>query len=721
MTLSNQPQSLDQLLKKTKPASEESAKPATNGRAEPAPDSIASSVTSPVTDGAMDRPLGQSLDQARKKTRRYYLLGLATIVCVLLVVFGIFTISNGTRIQVLPEEAAHVATMEVAGGVAFSVGDTVYSLAKAPMIAVSADGFKTRTERIPAGNLGGVFPIELFPLPGYLTIETSPPGEKTAWLINSRHVATVTRLEQELEPGAYEITIDDPYSLKKELQIDIEREERKHLKVTLEPISGALEIASQPGATVEIDGDHAGSTPLRVTKKGGRYAVRLSAPNYEDILDHVEIERRTPVAHRDYRLESKKGRIVVELEPAGGSLLVNGVKADLSQPLRVDALRDHRLIYTKPGYLSQTQTIRLSHDEERRLSFRLKPNIGLVKITSSPAAEVQINGKKRGVTPMRIRLPAVSHRITLVKPGYQSVTRTVRPQAGATQKVSVTLLSLRALRLRNAPREYTNPFGIRLKLFRPGNDKLTMGAARHEKGQRANEFLRTVRLKRPFYAGLYEITNAQFRKSPGANPPSSSGGANQPVTSLSWNQAAAFCNRLSQAEKLSPFYRTRDGKIIGFDPEANGYRLLTEAEWEWLARKAGRHQQTIFSWGNRMIIPPRAANVADESAKGKVTFYVPNYTDGYPGIAPVGSFRREKSGLYDLAGNVSEWVHDFYLVTPPDSGSIEIDPLGPRRGQGHLLKGANWRSGAITELRPAFRQGLLAGRDDLGFRIGRYL
>ena len=69
-----------------------------------------------------------------------------------------------------------------------------------------------------------------------------------------------------------------------------------------------------------------------------------------------------------------------------------------------------------------------------------------------------------------------------------------------------------------------------------------------------------------------------------------------------------------------------------------------------------------------------------------------------------------------MAGNVGEWTHDFYSVVPPSKNKTENNPLGPKNGQMHVIKGANWRSGNMTELRPAFREGLIDGRDDLGFR-----
>ena len=82
---------------------------------------------------------------------------------------------------------------------------------------------------------------------------------------------------------------------------------------------------------------------------------------------------------------------------------------------------------------------------------------------------------------------------------------------------------------------------------------------------------------------------------------------------------------------------------------------------------------------------------------------------------------KEPSGLYDLAGNVSEWVHDVYSIVPPQPNSTLKNPLGEQRGASYVVKGANFRSGTLTGLRPAFREGLSTGRDDVGFRIGRYL
>ena len=251
-------------------------------------------------------------------------------------------------------------------------------------------------------------------------------------------------------------------------------------------------------------------------------------------------------------------------------------------------------------------------------------------------------------------------------------------------------------------------------LFRPSD--VVMGAPRDQKGQRANEFIRKVTLKRHFYASESEVTIAQFgayKKIPGNRA--------LPITGIDWDVAAAYCNWLSATEGLEQFYKFKNGKVVGFDGVSSGYRLLTEAEWEWLARKAGKRTQTVFHWGDKAVVPKDAGNVADESARGKTRFYIPNYVDKFAGVAPVKSFPAEKSGLYDLFGNVSEWVHDYYSLVPPESSESLVDPLGDQSGYQHMTKGANFKSGNITEIRPAYRAPAKKSSATIGFRVARYL
>ncbi len=434
-------------------------------------------------------------------------------------------------------------------------------------------------------------------------------------------------LDVELEPGTYTVTINNPFFQPKEVAVKIKRRELTALLIELQPVTGVLRIASQPeGATVVLDGREIGQTPLQVKKNGGLYSFRLTNENYIDIVEQIEITQTSPEVSRNYKLERKKAGVHVDMMPKGGTLLVNGVKA--MQPLLLDATVEHRLTYMKDGYYPQTQVVPLNADEEKHISFQLKEERGMVEISSSPPATVWIDDRDYGVSPVRVDLPAVAHTVTLRKTGYRSVSQTLTPKGGTTQKISAVLLTEDKARLQEAPREYTNQDGIKLRLF-VIDDTFTMGAPRSEKGQRANEFLRRIKLTKPFYAGIFEITSSQFAK---FDPQKAGNAATTPVTSVSWQEAAAYCNWLSNKEKLQPFYNISKGQVTDFNTNADGYRLLSEGEWEWLARKSGKSAQTIFTWGNDTVIPPKAANVADEGAKGRLDFMFPSIPMGIPGL-----------------------------------------------------------------------------------------
>jgi formylglycine-generating enzyme required for sulfatase activity len=262
--------------------------------------------------------------------------------------------------------------------------------------------------------------------------------------------------------------------------------------------------------------------------------------------------------------------------------------------------------------------------------------------------------------------------------------------------------------------------GYEMKRMAPG--AFTMGSSRREQGRRSNETLKQVRLSRPFYMGIREVTNREFREfmplhASGAFQSQDLNRDDLPVVMVSWEQAALFCNWLSVKESLPPVYIQQGGRVVAADPMGKGYRLPTEAEWEFSARQGAAAR---YPWGDAYPPPAGAGNYADESAKGLIEVTIEGYNDGYATAAPPGKFRPTAAGLLDMGGNVAEWCHDYYAIDPAESEKEQVDPAGPREGSHRVVKGASWTLAGITNLRIAFRDYRAGARHDLGFRVCRY-
>lgn len=649
------------------------------------------------------------------------LVGAAVFLLAALVVAGVVAFSRGVALDIRPAEVAHEARITVTQGVAFPLANAVYILGHEATVTVTAPGFRSAAHRLDATSFGATRIITLTPLPGEVIAVADPPLPDVAWTLDDAPVHQGGEFRRELSPGTYRIGVTHPFFVPQDGEATVRRGAPPvRLTFTLVPVAGQFSVSSIPtGAQVQVNGKPMGVTPLDLPLAGGDYAISVQHAGFDLAQETVRITNRSPTLTRNYRLGVKAAYLTVSVEPPGGLLLVDGRKAEPDTPVTLNRAAGHayRVHYEKPGYGSESREVTVPPGTRQRLAIRLAPTVGQVEISADPPAAIFIDGTAHGTTPATLTLPTRDAVLELRRPGYLTERRTIRPRAGTPTRIAAQLKNERAARIAAAPPTYQNALGMEFRLFGPA--EFRMGAPRHEEGQRANEFLRDVRLTRHFYAGLHEVSNEQYAKfrpdhGSGADP-------RHPVTGVRWEDAAQFCNWLSAQENLVPFYDFRADGSVAFDGNANGYRLLSEAEWEWLARRAGRRKTVTFAWGDAAVVPKGAGNIADSSATGDVPVTVPAYTDGFRSTAPVGSFAAEASGLHDLTGNVSEWVNDRYTTEPPRPGAVFTDPLGPSYGRQHVVKGASFRVGDRTRLRPAWREGFAGARDDLGFRVARFI
>lgn len=188
-----------------------------------------------------------------------------------------------------------------------------------------------------------------------------------------------------------------------------------------------------------------------------------------------------------------------------------------------------------------------------------------------------------------------------------------------------------------------------------------------------------------FMIGTCEVTQELWNQVMALNP-SLTRGAKNPVEGVSWYQAVIFCNGLSILEGLTPCYSIKGEtnpekwkeaptksngtwNKVACDFSASGYRLPTEAEWEYAAKGGPAGKGYVYSGGDKL------ADVAwcDASKAGSQK--------------PVGTKTPNELGLYDMSGNVWEWCWDWY---GPYSGNPETDPVGPTSGKSRIFRGGNW-------------------------------
>ena len=570
-----------------------------------------------------------------------------------------------------------------------------------------------------------IFEFQLEPLPGLLTIELGVDVEAQLWL-DGEKLEAWPREPVEMTPGEHRLLIQAEGYRDWTTELAIEGGGKTQtLTVDLQPLWATVTVSSRPSvATVRIDGQEVGRTPLTTEILEGDRALEIALEGYKPHRSRVQVKAEETIELATVQLAPNDGTLALSSEPPGATVSVDGEYRGQT-PLEISMTpgRQHEVSLSKLGYETHTLELAVASDENRPESITMVERLGEVAIISRPAgAELFVNGELRGSANQTLRLQAIPQQIEIRKQGFLSHSQTVTPRPGVSQSLEVTLQSEQEARAAAIPPVIQGPQGQELRLIEPG--RFRAGAPRREPGRRANETLRDIELTRAFYMATREVSNREFRQFKAGHRSGRAGRVSlendhHPVVNVSWEDAARYCNWLSEKESLEPAYTVRNGKLQGVVPLSNGYRLPTEAEWEWAARFAGG-DGLKYPWGEALPVAAGSGNYADLSAQENLQATVLDYRDGFPATAPVDSFEPNSVGLQNMGGNVAEWTHDFYSTVPSSSGSTSQDPLGPETGDYHVIRGSSWMHSTVTELRLSFRDYGNRPRPDVGFRIARY-
>jgi len=322
--------------------------------------------------------------------------------------------------------------------------------------------------------------------------------------------------------------------------------------------------------------------------------------------------------------------------------------------------------------------------ENTVISFTYKePLPGEVRIRNNTAGLLRITGRAD------MNLAAGSNLTLNFTPGQYTIS--LEYNDGYIERRTITATNDSQLQVDFAYR-ITVPEGF---VFIPPGSFL-MGSPSSEAERQSNEQQHNVTISSGFYMSAYQITQRDYQEIMGSNP-SNFKGNNLPVENVEWLDAIRYCNARSIKEGLRPVYNI-SGRNVTLISGANGYRLPTEAEWEYACR-AGT--TGAYPTGN------------------SITVTQANFRNNYNSrTRDAGSFQPNRWGLYDMAGNVWEWCWDWYA---PYTGDAQTDPMGAASGEQRIVRGGGYTSTLIGNLRSAYRgfNRPATKANDVGFRVVR--
>jgi len=530
-----------------------------------------------------------------------------------------------------------------------------------------------------------------------VVILTDPPDAEK-WL-DGTSLGTGDNFQ--ITPGNYLLTVRKQGYKDYMRQIRIDKnnalfKEIKLIKIELQP----LEIRSAPsGAAVFIDNIEKGKTDLPDWLYPGEYTLKLSLSGYLDMTDKILVQEGK-INDFSYTLTENIGTLSLQITPSDAKLQINKREYDYGSAIKL-APGTYQLEISKEGWYSQDEMVTLGLGETLSKSYALQQKTGTLQFSVQPLdAKVELRDAAgemyKSWTGMRLEkdIPVGSYELTCTYSGYK------------TEKRSITIMENQTLPLKIQMVEgisySASQYGIEEVLVPGGSFRMgdVWGV-----GESDEKPVRSVTL-RSFYIAKHEVTQALYHEIMGTNP-SYFKGNNLPVDQVTWYNAVEFCNKLSEKRGLQKVYTMRkvysiNTTTVSADFTKNGYRLPTEAEWEYAARSGGRNDR-MWSGTNT------------ESELGNYAWYDSNSGSK---THPVGTKQPNDLGIYDMSGNVWEWCWDKHKVNYRVFSS-RINPIGTSKGSFRVTRGgsnvgANYcRTTNRGKSKPSF------GSNLLGFRLAR--
>ena len=654
----------------------------------------------------------------RKRIARSSLGALILLVIVLAVFFSaaFFSLNIETSGTQTPWKAVHQQ------GLSMKFGVKVIVFSGAAHYDIMAKGYDTHRLVLDRTNPSRSIEVVLEPLPGIVHFTIQTMG-RWAFAIDGKSREPLPDFSVELEPGSHivEISGDVIHALREEFEVTGRGIEQQ---VFLKPeiYRGSLELSTDPpDAQVTLNGQIPEEFDGRYVVPYGRSELSVSREGFESKSLVIEATGDSGVIDvGTIKLEPLPASLTLSSKPSKAAVLVDGkFVGETTLELRMEADKVHQISLKKPGFDPTSISVNLNPGSESKRHVLFNAETIEVAISSNLEAIAQVNGVAKGPTPITVTATE-NDQIGVFREGFYAPPVQISRAKGLKQTQSFELIDEDRAEYELAPELVSVIGSIRLQKFPPLRYSVPVLVS-----DQANA-VQDIRIEitKPFYVSTHEVSAADFLSLGVPGERSKLKPSDHPAISVAWSESAKFCNLLSEREGLKRVYTFgEDGRLVGFNADADGYRLPTEAEWDATVGR-GLNAEGLpmrYLWGNSKTIPLGFENFAGRESKTALGDWIEAHFDNHIGTAPIGSYPARANGMYDLAGNAAEWVHDFYESQHSKAGQTLVDPLGPKSGSDHVVKGGSFRTHALRELRFHYRAIGKYRSEEVGFRVARWI
>ena len=592
--------------------------------------------------------------------------------------------------------------IKISSSNALIIQNTVYSFKEIFNIDVVAYGYKSKEFEFNHNDAEKLIILVEMPVLVKFKIDQN----FNEFILNDRTLDSLENIYLQKGVYSYEVKSKNHISYKSKLEINKYADEIL-VPIIMQEVNKKLVINSEPNqASVFLNNVEVGVTPISVNLNTTSNNILIKKSDYKDNnIDYIVKNNNSDQII--IKLIEDEDVINIKSTPSQASLFFNENYIGIS-PLKFKIQDKGILKIKKYGYVDDIIDIT---KETKELNIALTEDLSEVFISSDPPSDVFLNDEYIGKTPLTKKIQKIKHKISFKSKGFRTLNESFEPTKDKQNIIKKLLTEKEASLLENKKYSRTSING-EIILFEPGS--FLMGSSKKESRRDINEIMRSVKITKHFYISKNLITEEQYSLFKRSSK------SNLPINNISWIDAAKFCNWLSSKEGFENFYEIKNDQIISFNMDSKGYRLPTEAEWEYVA-KSNTPEKYIYSWGSDRKITKLVGNIADVSTQGILSNFIDDYDDGYDERSPVGSFRSNQNDINDLTGNLSEWVNDFYSVEFVQQSKVFQDYIGPLAGTSHVIKGSNYYSSTPLQLGLSYRTYGNEPNDLVGFRIARWI